>query len=547
MYCGRSGYKSYGNPFNKRYSYYYKGNRNPIFQNQRHKRRAYCINHDFNKYRKKRNFFNYNSYDSQSSSCYNDIDFTNYELDNRESDYEEQENQIQDNKVNNKKIEFKEVKESVLKTFYEAHYENLYDKIRKAQSQKDINEACEELTINDIKKKCSEINYMITEHDEDILNNMENEKKTNTVEYYNKYMFYSKIKKSIYVPHILKAKNDITNIYITNKKLNALDFQITDENNHLFYSILLDRLIKINSIEYNKAKTYKKFGITTNEDGSIGILYTTIEEDFLRQFLLNEGLNGNNKLGSVSKNNKISPTDLNIEDINVNFIKGLTNEELILLNIYEKIGQNHITKYPRLLLYESNCFINGEPVLRYITPGYQEVDCIMKSGINITFPSVDTPFYLQKEYQINKTGIEEIDIPSISLTITKDIIYMFEIKSSFPNNIVDIIRKMIKNTVTFRNLFIRENIIEENDKFEIIIIYDSYKSGISSGLSKLIGLNKLYDELEGLKIKIVYCKPIYALCALYTVTTKINELENRIIELEKLLPQKMSNVLIEKQ
>ena len=124
---------------------------------------------------------------------------------------------------------------------------------------------------------------------------------------------------------------------------------------------------------------------------------------------------------------------------------------------------------------------------------------------------------------------------------------MFEIKSSFPNNIVDIIRKMIKNTVTFRNLFIRENIIKENDKFEIIIIYDSYKSGISSGLSKLIGLNKLYDELEGLKIKIVYCKPIYALCALYTVTTKINELENRIIELEKLLPQKMSNVLIEKQ
>ena len=160
---------------------------------------------------------------------------------------------------------------------------------------------------------------------------------------------------------------------------------------------------------------------------------------------------------------------------------------------------------------------------------------------------MDTPFYLQKEYQINKTGIEEIDIPSISLTITKDIIYMFEIKSSFPNNIVDIIRKMIKNTVTFRNLFIRENIIKENDKFEIIIIYDSYKSGISSGLSKLIGLNKLYDELEGLKIKIVYCKPIYALCALYTVTTKINELENRIIELEKLLPQKMSNVLIEKQ
>ena len=69
------------------------------------------------------------------------------------------------------------MKESELKTFYEAHYENLYDKIRKAQSQKDINEACEELTINDIKKKCSEINYMITEHDEDILNNMENEKK----------------------------------------------------------------------------------------------------------------------------------------------------------------------------------------------------------------------------------------------------------------------------------------------------------------------------------------------------------------------------------
>ena len=156
----------------------------------------------------------------------------------------------------------------------------------------------------------------------------------------------------------------------------------------------------------------------------------------------------------------------------------------------------------------------------------------MKSKITMTFPSIDTPFYLQKEYQIKNMNIEEVSIPSISLTIDKNKIYMFEIKSSFPKNLIDIMRKMIKNVVTFRRLFIKEQIIEKNDIFEVIIIYDSHRVNLSAGISKLIGLNELYGELDGMKIKIVYCKPIFAMCALFSLQSKIHELEIKIDDLQ---------------
>ena len=77
------------------------------------------------------------------------------------------------------------------------------------------------------------------------------------------------------------------------------------------------------------------------------------------------------KLGSIT--NLTNPTDLNIQEINNNYIRGLSTEALILLSIYNKLGQEHIRKLPRLLLYEANCFIDGGPVIKLIQAGYKEL------------------------------------------------------------------------------------------------------------------------------------------------------------------------------
>ena len=78
-----------------------------------------------------------------------------------------------------------------------------------------------------------------------------------------------------------------TKKYIEDKQLLPSDFQITEEINYLFTKILGDRLISINNNELRK----NDYGLTTNDDGSIGFLYTTIEEEFVRRILLYEDFN----------------------------------------------------------------------------------------------------------------------------------------------------------------------------------------------------------------------------------------------------------------
>ena len=531
MNSKRRNYSNYLNSKSNRIHHYFN---NGLTYHQNNNRTKYYYNYDKNKHRRnkrmRKKYYNNNYYyynDEQSDSYYNENVFEDKEY----SDYENEFYEEEENNINEKKIEFKEVKESILKKFYEEHYENLVDKI-KDEEVNNYSVKEEEITMDKIFEKCKEQKYIISEDDKKMLNEMKIEERNNiSVEYYNKFMFFTKEKKSIYVPHILKKKSNICSVFLKDKKLTPSDFQITFENNNLFYNILIEKLRIINSNNYNKEITHKEFGITTSQDGTIGFLYTTINEDFVREFFLKEDLNGKKVFGSISNYTKPTPTDFNLEDINDNYIKGLSNEELILLNIYQKIGQNNITKYPRLLLYESNCFINGEAVLKYMIPGYQEVDCIIQSHITTIFPSIDTPFYLQKEYEIKNMNIEEVNPMSISLTIEKNKIYMFEIKSSFPKNLIEIIRKMIKNVVTFKNIFIRENLISAKDEFEVILIYDTHKTSISSGISKLIGLNNLYGELEGLKIKIVYCRSTYVFGALYSLQSKICEIETELREL----------------
>jgi len=44
---------------------------------------------------------------------------------------------------------------------------------------------------------------------------------------------------------------------------------------------------------------------------------------------------------------------------------------------------------------------------------------------------------------------------------------------------------MILNVFTFRNIFFKEKIIDENGQIEILIIYDFKKPEICSGIAKI--------------------------------------------------------------
>ena len=60
--------------------------------------------------------------------------------------------------------------------------------------------------------------------------------------------------------------------------------------------------------------------------------------------------------------------------------------------------------------------------------------------INYDDSEDENPLFIQKEYTINNQSLDEI-IPSPTLTINKGKIYFIEIKNSYPNNIVEIIKK----------------------------------------------------------------------------------------------------------
>ena len=194
----------------------------------------------------------------------------------------------------------------------------------------------------------------------------------------------------------------------------------------------------------------------------------------------------------------------------------------------------NIRKYPRLLLYEANCYITGETVLKYIQPGYIEVDCILESFTDYTFTHENSPLIIQKLYKIENKDIKEVFLQSKCFEIKTKKLYFFEIKNSFSHNIIEVIKKLLNNVIIFKNIFIKEKIIDKQMKFEIIIIYDHQKSIISSGIAKALNLNQyFYDELEELETKIIYCKSIYTLCTLTTVLEKLENVEKNYEIMEK--------------
>ena len=230
----------YNKNYKKKYYNYHNKKWNPI-----HKREIMIEkNYQYSNYLKKRYKSKYNDYHYKSNynnEYYND-NYSYYSYNNDDSnDYYSynSENNINENELNNekgpmekeniskdknkidKRIEFHNIKEMALIKVYENHYETIINELKNIRVKKE-----KEITIDGIGNKCKEKKSVLTEEDLAILKDMENLENNTDTEYYNEYMFFRANKKSIYVPHILKNKNNVLSIFIDDKNLLAKDFQI---------------------------------------------------------------------------------------------------------------------------------------------------------------------------------------------------------------------------------------------------------------------------------------------------------------------------------
>jgi hypothetical protein len=83
----------------------------------------------------------------------------------------------------------------------------------------------------------------------------------------------------------------------------------------------------------------------------------------------------------------------------MNFLKGLTYEELVLYMILNKIDKDQYEIFPNILFYEYYLTLNGEKVVvsNKIEPGYSEADFVFYSKYDV--PYEEEPLILQKSYQ----------------------------------------------------------------------------------------------------------------------------------------------------
>ena len=332
--------------------------------------------------------------------------------------------------------------------------------------------------INDfIREKANEINYKLTTEDNEILDNNNFDKNKNI--FFNEYMFYSGDKISIYSPHILKGKKNVLSILLPEKekKLNILDFQYSNYHNNMndiFFLTLQRRINEYNIfLEKNddiekKENNDKKFGFCKQKNGDNYFLYSIIDDDIIKDKLKQNDLESlRNNL--IMNNSQINPRSsiMEVYDQNMDYLQGLTFEELILFIILDRL-KNKYELLPRILFYENFMTIFGEKVkLFYNNPsGYKEIDYVIYSKDNCKYKD-DSPLIIQNYYNYNK---QETDL---QFEIKKDTLYFFELKSSayyINDNFFD---TTFNKCQEFANLYESKNMINKDVKKEIMLIYDN--------------------------------------------------------------------------
>ena len=132
----------------------------------------------------------------------------------------------------------------------------------------------------DIEERINIINYKKSEEDNkliEIIKNYDFSSFDRDKFDYHKNIFYSQNKMSLYLPHVLKEKKDITSIFLNEeqKKLSIYDFQYiySHLNKHIFKDILEKRIIQLNNKEINE----NKYGFYNN------YMYTIMDKEIVEK------------------------------------------------------------------------------------------------------------------------------------------------------------------------------------------------------------------------------------------------------------------------
>ena len=408
-------------------------------------------------------------------------------------------NENENNSQNNTNLS----KNKIFKTIKDLNINNLLDENR-LKDIPDINEF--------IRNKAKNLNYNLSSEDNKLLNDNNYNKNKNI--FFNEYMLYSKERISIYSPHILKMEKNIKSILLPEKekKLNLLDFQYAYNHTNkedIFFITLKRRIEDLNTkIEKNDnfledEKIKKKFGFYKNKNSENYYLYSIIDEEIIKNKLkLNDVEYLKNNLLMNETQNKNQRSDvIALYDKNMEFLKGLTFEELILFIILDRL-ENQYEILPKILFYENFMTILGDKIFFSNYPGYNEIDCIIYSKIDHKYGD-DSPLIIQSYYDSEKK------ISDIQFEIKNNTLYFLELKSSSYYIKNDFFETTFNKCLEFTYLFEGKNMIKKDCKKEIMLIYDD-KNDYSLSINYE---NKIMDFLKSNKdfsFNIVYSIKTYS-------------------------------------
>ena len=415
------------------------------------------------------------------------------------------------------------------------------EKLNEIKAVKFVDLEVPKITYENIEQKIKNAKYQNTEEDNILLKDYEykynyNSKNSkyynnNSFLHFNDYMFYSKNNISLFTPHIIRAKKNIISLFLPNK-LNLSDFQYTDFhqkiNNDVFLNLLQLRISQFNDYEKNNGqitdKSYneKIFGFYKNISEKAYYLYSIMDKKIISEKFQRKNINSlfENLIASESQifMSKKSNTKYNYGTFNKNmdFLKGLSYEELILYIILNKI-ENKYEIFPRILFYEYYLTITGEKVVvsNKIEPGYSEADYAFYSKCDYEYE--EEPFIIQKRYQYNNV-YTNLSYSTENFKIKSNTLYFIELKSSFNFSGEEDKEKMIlaykeffiklfNKYKEFIHLYKSKNWIKEDTKREILLIYDNDIIDISSDIEDII--NNLLKENTDCIFKIIYTLKSY--------------------------------------
>ena len=416
-----------------------------------------------------------------------------------------------------------------------------------------------------INQMINKIGYIKTKEDEEIINNIKKinsiSNNNNVIFCYNKDIFYSNNIMSLYSPHILIKKKDITSIFLNDnqKYLSIYDFQyihLHKNDDHIFKKLLEKRVSEFNSNSFNKNFT----GFFKN------YMYTVMDKDIVEnklkftnfKLLIDQLLCNPSEINSISEKEKLNNMGfINVD--NIQYLEGLSFKETILYIILNRL-QEYI-QLPNIIFYECYRNIKGERIVvsnKGLLNGYQKIDYALYSKENFSFDEqFESPLYVQAEYFYNSDKQFVVNDNYYLFKIHQNRLYFFEFKYSLeifnqtknqineqniksqineqdiqgPKNPEKFLEDLIGKCREFKSLYEEMFSIPKNTQIEIIIFYDDIISDILTSCQEKI---KSLIANDNIKFSIVYVLPSYPYFFHQLTQEKEQKIEKLRIEYEEM-------------